>query len=115
MLFNSNRGRGSGRRGGGGGGMGLGFRGSSPPWPYVGRGRGGLPRCGYYIGPAAPIAGFSQPRPFYSGTPPASGHAPYPAGMTKEDELNYMKNRAEAIKEELGEIESRMNDLDPKK
>jgi len=35
--------------------------------------------------------------------------------MTKEDELNYMKNRAEAIKEELGEIESRMNDLDPKK
>ena len=31
------------------GGMGFGFRGSSPPWPYVGLGRGGLPRCGYFL------------------------------------------------------------------
>ena len=32
---------------------GFGFRGSSPPWPYVGLGRGGLPRCGYFLGGAA--------------------------------------------------------------
>ena len=36
-----------------GGGMGFGFRGSSPPWRYVGRGRGGLPRCGYFFGQAS--------------------------------------------------------------
>ncbi len=40
-------------------GRGFGFRGWSPPWPYVGVGRGGLPRCwafggyGYFGG--API------------------------------------------------------------
>jgi hypothetical protein len=28
-------------------GQGFGFSGSSPPWPYVGRGRGGKPRCQY--------------------------------------------------------------------
>ncbi len=36
-------GRGWGRRGG----AGFGFRGTSPSWPYVGRGMGGLPRCWY--------------------------------------------------------------------
>ena len=37
----------------GGRGWGFGFRGSSPPWPYVGIGRGGLPRCGYFLSGAA--------------------------------------------------------------
>ena len=41
-------------------GMGLGFRGSSPSWPYVGRGRGGLPRCGYH---ASSMVTTSDPRP----------------------------------------------------
>ncbi|MFC2062459.1 hypothetical protein ACFLS8_00710 [Chloroflexota bacterium] len=40
-------GRGFARGAGGGGSRGFGFRGSSPSWPYVGRGRGGLPRCRY--------------------------------------------------------------------
>jgi len=35
-------------RGRGRGGRGFGFRGTSPPWPYIGRGRGGLPRCWAY-------------------------------------------------------------------
>jgi hypothetical protein len=78
-----------------GGGMGFGFRGSSPPWPYVGRGRGGLPRCGYYFRPgAAPL------------------HPPYSPGMTREEELSYMKDQADAIKRQLEEIESRMRDLE---
>jgi hypothetical protein len=83
--------------------MGLGFRGSSPPWPYVGRGRGGLPRCGYYFGGA--------------GVPPTSGYAPhpYPSKMNREEELNYMKDQAEAIKGQLEEIESRMRDLEAEK
>jgi len=64
------------------GGMGFGFRGSSPPWPYVGLGRGGLLRCGYFLSGAAgaPIAypsysGFGvrpTPSPFYGA--PALNH-----------------------------------------
>ncbi len=113
MFYGLNRGRGSGR---GGGGMGMGFRGSSPPWPYVGRGRGGLPRCGYYFGgDVAPAQRSYQPRSFYSGTPPASGYAPNPPDMNREEELNYLKDQAEAIRGQLEEIESRMRDLEAKK
>ena len=92
--------------------MGFGFRGSSPPWPYVGRGRGGLPRCGYYVGSAGVLAPVPyQPRPFYSGMSSDPGYAPYSPRMTREEELNYMKDQAEAIKGQLEEIESRMQDL----
>ena len=108
------QGRGAGR--GGGGGMGFGFRGSSPPWPYVGRGRGGLPRCGYYFGGArAPVSSPYQPQSLYSGMPPTPGYAPYSSQMTREEELNYMKDQAEAIKGQMEEIESRMRDLEAEK
>jgi hypothetical protein len=80
MYYGMGRGRGMGK--GGGGGMGFAFRGASPPWPYVGRGRGGLPRCGYYLsGPgqfAAPTIPFTPP--------------------TGEAELDYLKSQAEALK-----------------
>jgi hypothetical protein len=115
MFTGFYRGRGGGRSGGRGGGFGLGFRGSSPPWPYVGRGRGGLPRGAYYFGTAAPSPWSYQPQPFHAGTPPTPGYAPYPPEMSKEEELNYMKDRAEAIKKELGDIESRMQDLETEK
>jgi hypothetical protein len=75
--------------------MGFGFRGSSPPWPYMGRGRGGLPRCGYYFGSA--------------------GEQLYSPGMTREEEVSYMKDQTDAIKSQLGEIESRMRDLESEK
>lgn len=68
--FSGWRGVGFGTRGG----MGFGFRGSSPPWPYVGIGRGGLPRCGYFLSNAgAPFMRPYQhaPYPLY-----ASGYAP---------------------------------------
>ena len=71
-------------------GRGFGFRGSSPPWPYVGRGRGGLPRCGYYLSGA----GASQP-----------------AG----DDLDSLKSQAETIKEQLEQIEARMRQLEEEK
>jgi hypothetical protein len=82
--------QGSSRRGG----AGFGFRGSSPPWPYVGRGRGGLPRCGYYTGTRA-------------GTPNQ--------GLTREEELSLLKNQAENIKKELDMVESRIHDLETEK
>ena len=113
MFYGFNRGKGGGR---GGGDMGFGFRGSSPPWPYVGRGRGGLPRCGYYFGgTGAPAPWSYQPQPFYSEMPPVPGYAPYSSQMTQEEELNYMKDQAEAIKGQLEEIESRMHDLEAEK
>ena len=103
------RGRGFGR--GFGGGMGFGFRGASPPWPYVGRGRGGLPRCGYFLSGAGAPAPWPYQPAFY-GQPATPGYAPFTPQMTREDELDYLRNQAESIKEQLDQIESRVRDLE---
>lgn len=79
-----------------GGGRGFGFRGSSPPWPYVGRGRGGLPRCGYFPRGAAAVPDT------LSSTPQA----------TREQELDYLKNQADALRGQLEQIESRVRELE---
>ena len=91
---------GFGRGLGGRGGAGLGFRGSSLPWPYVGRGRGGLSRCQY-----PGVATF----PRYT---PAS---PYAIQMTREQELDLLKGQAEAIKRELDQVEAQIRDLEVNK
>ena len=96
MLYGYGRGfgRGTGCRGG----AGYGFRGSSPPWPYSGRGRGGIPRCWYpEVAMALPYASttsFNYPR------------------MTQECELSWLKDQSEAIKTQLSQIESRIQDLE---
>ena len=95
--------------------MGFGFRGASPPWPYVGRGRGGLPRCGYYLSGAGEPAPWPYQPSFQPGMPATPGYAPYAPEMTKEQELSYLQNQAEAIKEQLEEIDSRMHDLEAEK
>jgi len=89
-------GRGPGLRGG----AGLGFRGASPPWPYVGRGRGGLPRCFY---PGAAVAPSFQPAP-----------PPYTPQMAPEGEIGWLKSQADIIKAELDRIEARIRDLEGK-
>lgn len=100
------RGRGTGR--GFRGGMGFGFRGSSPPWPYVGRGRGGLPRCGYYLsGPGA-----SRTLPYQQSPYPLYGETPFAPPMTKEEELDFLRGQAEAIKGQLAQIETRMREME---
>ena len=88
-------GRGFGTRGG----MGFGFRGSSPPWPYVGLGRGGLPRCAYFFGGA-------------TGVPAALGFVPFAPQMGQEEELGSLKGQAGAIKQQLEQIEARIRDLE---
>jgi len=106
---------GFGRGFGFGRGMGFGFRGSSPPWPYIGRGRGGLPRCGYFFaGATAAPQAWQYPQTPYThyGAQRASGYAPFAAPMSKEEELNYLSGQAEAIKDELEQIESRVHDLE---
>ena len=130
------RGFGFGRGGGGGfgfrGGMGFGFRGSSPPWPYVGIGRGGLPRHEYFLSGAAgapaqwpyqqapypPSPGFGVGQgsyPPYAAASPAFGNAPFAPQVTKEQELDFLRNQAEAIGEQLEQIETRMRDLESEK
>jgi len=88
---------GFGRVSAGRGGAGFGFRGSSPPWPYVGRGRGGLPRCQY---PSAT----SLPR-----------YTPSVTSMTREQELDFLKGQTEVLKRELEQMESRIRDLETNK
>ena len=86
------------------GGWGFGFRGSSPPWPYVGIGRGGLPRCGYFLGGAAgipPPAGYPFP-----------GDVPYAPQMTREQELDFLRSQAEAIRGQLEQIDGRIRELE---
>jgi hypothetical protein len=91
---------GFGRGAGGRGGSGFGFRGSSPPWPYVGRGRGGLPRCAY--------PGLTSSIPFTAGLP-------YTGQMNREEELALLKSQAEAIKKELDQVKARISELETSK
>jgi len=82
-------------------GRGVGLRGSSPPWPYVGRGRGGLPRCWY---------------PGVSGLAATGAPSSYPrTDLSREAELNFLKNQAEATKLQLEELERRIQELEEKK
>ena len=104
------RGRGFGR--GFGRGMGFGFRGASPHWPYVGIGRGGLPRCGYLLSGAGAPPPWPYQTPFYSQEPAASGYTPFSPQMSREEELDYLRNQAEAIKSQLEQVDSRMRDLE---
>ena len=95
--------------------MGFGFRGSSPLWPYVGLGRGGLPRCWYsglYTAPYWPA--MQAPYPFYGAPTTAPGTVPPTTQMTPEQELDFLENQAQTIKSQLEQIESRMRELETK-
>lgn len=105
-----------------GGGWGFGFRGSSPPWPYVGLGRGGLPRCGYFLNrtagmpatPDYPYYGemtYPGAMPYgYASTP--MGADPYGTQMTREQELDFLRGQAEVIKGQLEQIDTRIKELE---
>ena len=124
-------GRGFGR---GGGGWGFGFRGSSPPWPYIGIGRGGLPRRGYFLSEAAgmpappgyPSYGSPGAMPYYGGMPypgampygydgaplgAVPGADPYAPQMTREQELDFLRNQAGVLESELDAIMKRLDEL----
>jgi hypothetical protein len=135
---------GFGRGGFGRGGWGFGFRGSSPPWPFVGLGRGGLPRCGYFLSGAAgmPVSpGYPSPGAVpYGGNPYAEGMPyggvpmgvdpyaggmsyagyggapmganPYAPQMTREQELDFLRSQAEAIRGQLEQIDARIKELE---
>jgi hypothetical protein len=77
-----------------------------------GGGMGGLPRCGYFLGGPGATAPWPYQPPVYGQQPVVPGYAPFSPQMTKEEELDYLKNQAEAIKEQLDQIDSRMRDLE---
>jgi hypothetical protein len=81
-------GYGPGRRGG----AGFGFRGASPSGPYMGRGRGGLPRCSYYLGKRGPAV----------------------PGTTREEEFNSLKALSAELSRHLSDIDARIKDLEAK-
>jgi len=95
-------------------GRGFGFRGNSPPWPYVGRGRGGLPRCAYPgLHPDLPFAGgWDQP---HYGQHPGYGAYPYTPTMSKEEEMKILREEASGIKAHLDHIEARIKGLEGEK
>ena len=80
-------------------GRGFGFRGVSPSWPYVGRGRGGLPRCWH----PGLWGGANYPTP-----------VPYWPAPTHEEELGFLKDQADVMKRQLDDIESRIKELEKK-
>ena len=51
------------------------------------------------------------PYPFYTA-PSTSGATPFTPQMTREQELDFLKRKAEAIKGKLEQIETRMQDLE---
>ena len=81
-------------------GRGLGFRGTSPQWPYIGRGRGGLPRC-WHPGLPGRAALYAAP-----------GAVPYGTGSTSDEELGLLKNQADMMKRQLEDVEHRIKELE---
>lgn len=77
---------------------GYGFRGASPAWPYVSRGRGGLPRC-WYPGPSGRWAA--------SPVPLAASYQPSP-----KEEMDFLKEQSKAMKCDMEEIERRIQELE---
>ena len=88
-------------------GMGFGFRGGSPSWPYLGKGRGGSPRCGYFSRGAFASAARSMKQ--------MADYKLFSVPKHREEELSYLVDQAKAIKEQLKNIESRMQELEVKK
>jgi len=88
MYYGTGIGRGGGR-GMRGSGSGFGFRGVAPAWPYIGRGRGGLPRCGYLLN--------------NFGVAPQS---------VSDQELDVLKVQAQALRAQLEQIEAKLRQYD---
>ena len=98
-----------------------GGRGFCSPWSIgrmygFGRGYGfrrgyGFGR-GYRFGMGMPYAG---PAPYsYAGAPTGAvpGAYPYAPQMTREQELNFLRSQAEAIKGQLEQIDARIKELE---
>jgi len=87
-----------------------GGRGFCSPWGIGAalRGYGVPPAVGYgypyYRGAGAPYPAYGAP----------TGQVPFTPQMTKEQELEFLRNQAQAVKGQLEQIEARMRELETK-
>ena len=63
---------------------------------------------------AYPPYGVPQGMPYYGAGPTTPGAVPFAPQMTREQELGFLTNQAEAIKGQLEQIEARMRELQTK-
>ena len=106
-----------------------GGRGFCSPWGF-GRGYGfrrgygfgggmSYPMAGRWPGYGAPYGEVAYPgaMPYgsYAGPPMgvAPGVDPYAPQMTREQELDFLRNQAEAVKEQLDQLDARIKELEP--
>ena len=89
-----------------------GGRGFCSPWGIGAafRGYGVPPRTGY----GYPYYAGAAPYPFYGAPATTPGATPFAPQMTPEQELDFLKNQAQAMKGQLEQIESRMRELETK-
>jgi hypothetical protein len=105
-------------------GRGFGFQGVSSPWPYIGRGRGSLSRCWGY----SPPGGYYQPcgiRGFPGNQYPNHEDWYTRQGMgmgdlfsspsSHDEEINYLRNQAQVLKDQLGWIDQRIQEIEKQK
>lgn len=91
-------------------GRGFGFRGWSPGWPYVGLGRGGLPRCwayGRYPYGAAIGPGTFGYTPWYGPAMTPEFGAPVPS----EDEKQMLQEQVAFLERQLDAITRRIEEI----
>jgi hypothetical protein len=92
-----------------------GFDGTGPMGmgPMTGGGRGFCSPWG--IGTGLPAYGVPRWRghryPYYAAGPFVPGAMPYAPQMSREQELDFLKQQAEAIRVQLKEIEGRIQEL----
>ena len=110
------RGLGMGRGWGMGRGLGMGRRigwGNPDVSPYAGMYGGAAPDRQMSYAWQVPYPAHGAPWSMaYSEQRPASEAMPFAPQMTKEQESDFLKNQAEAIKDQLEQIEARVHDLE---
>ena len=67
-----------------------------------GRGRGGLPRCGYFSNT-------------WAAAPPFAYEAPFAWQMTQAKEVDFLKNEAALLKSQLEQAQARIRTLETNK
>jgi len=100
-----------------------GFDGTGPRGigPMTGGGRGfcALPfsaeRVAYWRRPAYPMYGPPRGIPYYGAGISMPFAAPYAPEITREQELNFLRDQAEAMIEELEMIDARIKELESNK
>jgi len=91
-----------------------GFNGTGPRGmgPMTGGGRGFCSPWGrgaYQRGYGVPQMGYGNP--YYGAWPVAPGNVPFAPGVSREQELGFLQQQAQVMKEQMEQIEVRIREL----